>query len=368
MRSYLAYLKSPAIILRGSFCGVNKVLNKFMELAFQEARKGKSTWLNPLVGAVIVKNQKVIGLGHHETFGHEHAEINALKSLTSISDAKGATLFVTLEPCSHVGKTPPCVQKIFDVGITKVVIGQVDPNPIVSGRGIKYLENHNIQVENLNIKTDLNTAYEFFYREQRPLITIKYAMTLDGKINRDSVKHSLISNHESYLDSQKLRANNQVILIGENTLKLDNPRLTVREEAKLFPPIRAILVRDLKTINKDLKIFQNEAPIWFFTEKQTDQIFPNNVKVLVGNWTPESIITYLAEQKLQSILIEGGSHIQADFMQAKLVDKLIIYLANRVFGTGLSAVSGQTIKGLEFSKPIVKSLDSDLKITVWRKR
>lgn len=155
-----------------------------MKLAFIEARKGKNTWTNPQVGAVIVKDNQVLGQGHHETFGQNHAEINALNSLSDIAQAKGSTLYVTLEPCSHFGKTPPCVQKIVEVGIKKVVIGQIDPNPIVSGRGVEYLRDHGVEVEILELSSDLNSAYNFFYKNKRPLVTLKYAMTLDGKINR----------------------------------------------------------------------------------------------------------------------------------------------------------------------------------------
>ena len=253
-----------------------------MKLAFEEAKKGINTWTNPQVGAVIVKNDQVLGQGHHATFGHEHAEINAFKSLKNINDAKNATLYVTLEPCSHFGKTPPCVQKIAELGVKKVVIGQIDPNPLVSGKGVKYLQEHGVEVEEQLISSELNRSYNYFYKNNRPLVTVKYAMTLDGKINKNDGQRSIVSNQATFEDSQQLRSQQQVILIGENTLKIDDPALTVRDRKMLFPPIRAVVVRDINQISLDLKIFQTDEPIWFFSETKNRRTLPESVQVIVG--------------------------------------------------------------------------------------
>ena len=364
MKSYLAYLKSLAIFLRGFFCGVNRILNRFMKLAFTEARKGKDTWKNPQVGAVIVKNQQVLSSGHHETYGQNHAEINALKHLSDISQAEGATLYVTLEPCSHFGKTPPCVQRIVEVGIKKVVIAETDPNPIVSGNGIKYLEDHGVQVENLQQKNDLNVAYRFFHQHKRLLVTIKYAMTLDGKVNQTKGVRSMITNQEVFGDTQELRRQSQVILVGENTFKVDNPKLTVREEEK-FPPIRAVVIHDVNSVDLRMQIFQTNEPIYFFSQEKSQRELPENVQVFVDDWTPTKIVQKLTELGMQSILVEGGSHIQADFLKEKLCDRLIVYLANKVFGQGLPAINGP-VANLKFSKPEILLLADNLKITTWR--
>lgn len=337
-----------------------------MKLAFIEARKGKNTWTNPQVGAVIVKDNQVLGQGHHETFGQNHAEINTLNSLSDIAQAKGSTLYVTLEPCSHFGKTPPCVQKIVEVGIKKVVIGQIDPNPIVSGRGVEYLRDHGVEVEILELSSDLNSAYNFFYKNKRPLVTLKYAMTLDGKINRKKGTRSIISNQLAFDDSQKLRERNQVILIGENTLKVDDPKLTIRTKDLMFPPIRAVMVRDINTIASNSRLFQASGPIWIFSGTQSQQEFPQNVRILVNDWTPQRVIDYLGKQGLESVLIEGGSHIQADFFEQKLVDQIVIYLANKIFGQGLPAIWGKQLPTMNFSDLTVEQLGSNLKITTWR--
>jgi diaminohydroxyphosphoribosylaminopyrimidine deaminase/5-amino-6-(5-phosphoribosylamino)uracil reductase len=364
MESYLAYLKSPAKFLRGFFCGVNRILDRFMKLAFTEARKGKDTWKNPQVGAVIVKNQQILSSGYHETYGQNHAEINALQHLPDISEAYGSTLYVTLEPCSHFGKTPPCVQKIVEVGIKKVVIAETDPNPIVSGNGIKYLESHGVQVENLHQKNDLNLAYKFFHQNNRPLVTIKYAMTLDGKVNQTKGTRSMITNQEVFKDSQELRRESQVILVGENTFKIDDPKLTVRKKEK-FPPIRAVVIRDVNSVDLKRRIFQTSEPIYFFSQKKSSRILPKNVQVFVDDWTPLKIIQKLGHLGIQSILVEGGSHLQADFLNEKLCDRLVIYLANKIFGQGLPAINGPVAK-LKFAQPEILTLADNLKITTWR--
>lgn len=338
-----------------------------MKLAFEQAKKGKDTWTNPQVGAVIVKNNRVLGQGHHATFGREHAEITAFKSLKNIDDAKDATLYVTLEPCSHFGKTPPCVQTIVQLGVKKVVIGQIDSNPLVSGKGVKYLQDHGVVVEEQLINSELNHSYNYFYKNNRPLVTIKYAMTLDGKINKNKGQRSIVSNQAAFEDSQQLRSRQQVILIGENTLKVDDPALTVRDKKMLFPPIRAVVVKDINQISLDLKIFQTNEPIWFFSEKGNRRTLPENTRVIVGEWTPENILNYLATQKIQAVLIEGGSFLQAKFLSAGLVEKIVIYLANKIYGSGLPAVWGVDFDPIDFIELTVEKLRDNLKITTWRK-
>ncbi|WP_225354068.1 bifunctional diaminohydroxyphosphoribosylaminopyrimidine deaminase/5-amino-6-(5-phosphoribosylamino)uracil reductase RibD [Lacticaseibacillus saniviri] len=167
--------------------------SEYMALAVQAAQKGNGhTWTNPMVGAVIVKQQHVLAVGYHHRFGEAHAEIDALNQLASSADARGATMYVTLEPCSHFGKTPPCAKRLVSVGLRRVVIGQIDPNPLVAGKGIAILRTAGIAVEILATTQGLNPAYNFFYQHQRPQVTLKYAMSLDGKINA-AQKHAVIS-------------------------------------------------------------------------------------------------------------------------------------------------------------------------------
>jgi diaminohydroxyphosphoribosylaminopyrimidine deaminase/5-amino-6-(5-phosphoribosylamino)uracil reductase len=342
----------------------------FMNIAFEEARKGQSTWTNPQVGAVIVKDGRILAQGHHEKFGGPHAEINTLNHLKNIEDAKGADMYVTLEPCSHFGKTPPCCQKVAEVGIKRVFIGMQDPNPVVSGNGIKYLENSGVKVKNLHMTGNINQAYIFYYQQQRPQITLKYAMSLDGKINKSGNERTIITGKQAYADSQRLRAMNQAIIIGENTLKIDDPLLTVRDQQMDFPPLRVIVVRDVNSVSLDVKIFQKStSKVLILSQTSSTRALPNNIQVAVNqDWTPDKIIAFLTEKNIESVLVEGGSHLQADFVKAGLVDKLVIYLAPKLFGgSGLAAVSGHFDSSeIDFETPDLLQLGDDLKIELRR--
>ncbi|MFD1417995.1 bifunctional diaminohydroxyphosphoribosylaminopyrimidine deaminase/5-amino-6-(5-phosphoribosylamino)uracil reductase RibD [Companilactobacillus keshanensis] len=340
----------------------------YMKLVLDAASKGHSTWTNPKVGAVIVKNNQILAIGHHEKFGENHAEINALSKLSKLTDAKGATLYVTLEPCSHFGKTPPCVEKIVQAGIKKVVIGQIDPNPIVSGFGVDYLKEHNVNVEINDIYPKFNRSYNFFYKNNRPLITIKYAMTLDGKINHIRNNRSILTESAAYMDSQKLRSQNQAILIGENTFKIDDPELTVRLNNMKFSPIRLILIKDINQVDLSEKIFKVNSEIWFLSKTKPKKDFSKNVSIFVDDWTPNKILKLLTEHSIQSLLIEGGSSLQANFISSNLVDNFVVYIAPKIFGgQGLPAIFGEELSKIMNLKNLqVKNLKPDLKITAER--
>lgn len=340
-----------------------------MNIAFDEARKGKSTWTNPQVGAVIVKNGKILAQGHHEKFGGPHAEINTLNKLSSIDDALDADMYVTLEPCSHFGKTPPCVQRLVEVGIKRVYIGMQDPNPVVSGNGIKYLLDHGIAVKNLHEDGGINQAYIFYYQHQRPLITLKYAMTIDGKINQFEQKRSMITGKEAYQDSQKLRSDNQAILIGEHTLTIDNPKLTVRTEQMDFPPIRVVVVRDIDNLDSNLQIFKNsDSKVYFLTEKNTGRDLPGNITVKVGQWDVKAIVEFLSKENIESLLVEGGSFLQAACIKEKLIDNLVVYIAPKIFGgNSLPAVRADFESSeIDFEKPAITQLGPDIKLELRR--
>ena len=340
-----------------------------MQIAFAEAAKGESTWTNPKVGALIVKDGQILAKGHHEKFGGPHAEINTLSHLKNISDAKGADMYVTLEPCSHFGKTPPCVQKLVEVGISRVFIGEVDPNPIVSGRGIKYLKDHGIEVTDMDCQSEINEAYNFYYQKKRPLVTLKYAMTMDGKINQKNGQRSIITGQTAYQDAQKLRSENQAILIGEHTLKVDDPQLTVRIKKMDFPPIRVVVVDSADEISTDMKIFQDtSSEIYLLSKQAATKQFPDQVHVEVGDWTPKEIVKFLAEKNIESLLVEGGSHLQADFVAAKLLDKVVVYLAPKIFGgNALPAIATDSqAQAIALTETELTQLGSDLKVELRR--
>lgn len=345
------------------------VVSKYFQMAVKAAKKGQATWTNPQVGAVIVKDQQVLAVGYHHQFGQRHAEIDALAQLADVSQAKGATMYVTLEPCSHYGKTPPCAKRLTEVGISHVVIGQLDPNPLVSGKGIAILKAHGVQVEILGEILGLNVAYNFFYQHQRPLVTLKYAMSLDGKINGAKEKRTLITQSVAQQDAQQLRRQQQVILVGEHTLSIDNPHLTVRTVPMVFPPIRAALVRHVDDVDQQSHLFDQSAPTWFFSETASSTKLPPNIRVFVNpHWTPKTMVQKLADEGVQSLLVEGGSHLQADFIAAELVDDLVIYVAPIVLGgTGLPTVIGRPLTARTgFKKPTVSMLGSDIRIQTRR--
>jgi diaminohydroxyphosphoribosylaminopyrimidine deaminase/5-amino-6-(5-phosphoribosylamino)uracil reductase len=334
-----------------------------------QARKGLGqTWKNPLVGAVIVKNGQILAKGYHHRFGEKHAEIDAISHLENEKEAARATIYVTLEPCSHQGKTPPCVNKIIELGFKRVVIGQIDPNPLVAGKSIERLKQHGIQVTNLNNSESLNPAYNFYFRNNRPLITLKYAMSLDGKINQKNGYRTKLTGNDTFQDTQELRRMNQAILIGENTLKVDNPQLTVRSNPA-FPPFRIVLIHNAQKLDLQQAIFQSDGPIYILTNQENEQALPENVHVLVDEgWTPQKIIDFLTKKDIQSLLIEGGSHIHADFIKSDLVDNLMVYIAPKLIGgTGLPSVWGQGLpEMMNFEIKQIIQLGSDVKISARR--
>lgn len=343
--------------------------SKFMQLAADAARKGTDTWTNPQVGAVIVNQHQTLAVGYHHQYGRRHAEIDALSQLDEISQAKGATMYVTLEPCSHYGKTPPCAKRLAEVGIARVVIGQLDPNPIVSGKGVKILQDHGIQVKVLNDSLGLNVAYNFFYQYQRPLVTLKYAMSLDGKINGPKNERTMLTATAAQQDVQQLRSRQQAILVGEHTLSVDDPRLTVRTSEMVFPPIRAVLVHHVDEIERHRHLLDQAAPTWVFSETPSTRELPVNVQVFTDpHWTPRGIVQFLANKGIQSLLVEGGSHLQADFIAAELVDDVVVYVAPKMLGgTGLPAAIGQSLTAqTHFEKPTISLLGSDVRIQTRR--
>lgn len=311
----------------------------------------------------------MVATGYHHQFGHAHAEVDALNQLTTLEQARGATLYVTLEPCCHTGKTPPCVKRIVASGIKRVVIGQLDPNPLVGGNGVKFLQAHDVAVTICDYPMALNRAYNFFYRHQRPLITMKYAMSLDGKINQQTGQRTLLTGAAAWQDSQKLRTQQQAILIGEHTLLVDNPQLTVRQQELRFPPLRVVVVRDVNRLSPELALFKVPTPVWFLSQTPPRQALPPQVKVFVdAAWRPASIVAFLAQQGVQSVLIEGGSHLQAAFIAERLFDDLVIYVAPKILGgQGLPAIAGAILPQLlNLHQVKYQSVGADLRISAQR--
>lgn len=347
----------------------------YMMLAIEQAKRGGvATYQNPQVGAVLVKDHTVIASGYHHHFGGDHAEVDTLKDVPHEVSA-GATLYVTLEPCSHFGKTPPCSHLIVRAGIRKVVIGQLDPNPLVSGKGRDYLQAHGVTVEDQarSEAIQLNAHYNWFYRQKRPWITLKYAMTLDGKINAHANQRSLISNQASYLDSQNLRAHFHAILIGEKTLTTDDPALTVRMQALTYPPVRLVVLTNSQVaLNTQLtaaSTIQTYLLCKSASSADAELRSQANLDVLIDDWTPAKIAELCVDHGWQSLLVEGGSHLHAAFSRAGLVDEIVTYLAPTVFGgDALPAIHDHLASSpLTFGSLKVTPLADNIKIQARRK-
>ncbi len=318
----------------------------FLKRAIDLARKGKYlTKPNPMVGCVIVKDSEVIAEGYHMKYGSNHAEINALDDLyknNNISEAefRQLTLYCTLEPCCHHGKTGPCTDAIIKSGIKKVVIGIKDPNPKVSGSGIKQLEDNGIEVLSGFFEEELiELNKHFFFKNtyNRPYIAVKIASSADGMSHRKDNTFTWITSEQSRDDVQIVRAGFDAILTGGNTLRNDNPRMNARVDFEVNQPQKVLLTS--QEINKESNFF-----------KSGDVIINRSSDL-------NKVITDLSNTEINSILVEAGPNLVNAFLNNDLVDEIIIYKSNITLGDeGVSWFENKTIESLGFD------LKSSLKI------
>lgn len=322
-----------------------------MQEALRIARLGGRTSPNPMVGAVIVRGDKIIGKGYHKGKGTPHAEIAALKKTKT--DTKGAALYVNLEPCCHWGTTPPCTEAIIKAGIKEVHASIIDPAKWVNGKGIKELENAGIKVVTGECKDkaeELNEAYLKYIKTGFPFVTLKAAMTLDGKIASSSKVREWITNSEAQKFVHTLRARVDAILIGKGTIQIDNPKLTVRL-VKGKNPLRIVLDSDM-SIPRSSKVFgqgciiattstaQTEIPnakLWKLSKDKTEKI---DLSVLLKK---------AGEEGIQSILIEGGEKVFTRALASNIVDKVYFIIAPKITGGGLSVTGDLGIKKISDS-------------------
>ncbi|HWR83285.1 MAG TPA: bifunctional diaminohydroxyphosphoribosylaminopyrimidine deaminase/5-amino-6-(5-phosphoribosylamino)uracil reductase RibD [Candidatus Deferrimicrobium sp.] len=334
----------------------------YMRRALHLAEKGRGwTSPNPMVGAVLVKNQQIIGEGYHRSAGTDHAEIVAIKKARG--RATGATLYATLEPCCHTGRTGPCVEAIIEAGIKRVVYTVRDPDPRVSGRGARRLRGAGITVEKGLFKGEavtLNESYFAYHRNKRPFIIVKTAQTLDGRIATMSGQSKWISSAQSLKMAHRLRADADAVVIGMGTLKNDNPALTVRL-VKGKNPFRIVLSRSLdfpktcrlvddNTDGKTIIISHREAIASFLRTKRgrANTLLLWQVRLgRDGNLDLWEFVAQADKFGLRSLLVEGGSRVAASFLKAGLVDKYVAVIAPRILGSGVCAVDGLAVKSLE---------------------
>jgi len=333
-----------------------------MKQAIELAKKGMGfVNPNPLVGAVIVKDGLVIGRGWHEYFGGPHAEVNAIKDANG--NTESATIYVSLEPCSHYGKTPPCSLEIIRNKFSRVVIGCNDPNPLVAGQGIEMIRNAGIEVHvgilEKEVK-ELNEAFFKFIRTKLPFVVMKTAMSLDGKIATKTGDSKWISGDKSRQTVHQLRNQYSGIMVGINTVIKDDPLLSVRNiNGKTKHPIR-IIVDSNARIPLEAKILNSPeiAPTIIAvtnqaTEEKLRKLRDKEIQVIV---CPEKnarvdlrfIMQELAKQNIDSILLEGGGTLNFEALQEEIVDKVIAFIAPKIIGgaEALTAVEGSGISSL----------------------
>ncbi len=324
---------------------------KFMKRAISLALRGTGNVApNPRVGCVIVSNGEVIGEGWHERYGEAHAELNAFKNATE--DVRGATLYVTLEPCAHEGKTPPCAPLIVEKGIAEVVIGMLDPNPLVSGAGIQILQNAGIHVRTDVLKDECAWVNRFFVKnitQKIPYVVLKTAQSLDGCIATMRGESQWITGEESRRRTHLLRAECDAVLIGKNTALLDNPSLTVRH-TKGRNPKRIILDTNL-SLPLGLKLFTDDErsrTIIFCSEEAANSRKAETLKVAGvqietaeienGSVVLKNVLKKLSDNyKISSVLVEGGAGIFSNFLKENLADELHIFTAPMLIGNGQHA-------------------------------
>ncbi len=304
------------------------------------AKKGLGkTYPNPMVGAIIVKDGEIVGTGYHRAYGLPHAEVEALR--IAGQKAFGATLYVNLEPCSHYGKTPPCVDAIIKAGIKEVVIGTVDPNPLVRGNGIKRLKEAGISVkvgilERLCKET--NEAFFTYMTKKRPFFTLKLALSLDGKIATKSGDSKWITGDLARRYVHVLRASSQAVIVGINTVIKDDPLLTCRLKRPFKNPKRVILDSSGK-IPEDAKVLENpENCIIFTTESGESNLkFARDIgaKVLVcgkAKVNLDLLQKELFKMDMVSVLVEGGAEVAGSFFDRSLIDKVFFFISPKIFG------------------------------------
>jgi diaminohydroxyphosphoribosylaminopyrimidine deaminase/5-amino-6-(5-phosphoribosylamino)uracil reductase len=322
----------------------------YMLIALTLARRGLgNVEPNPVVGAVIVKNGKVIGRSWHKKFGGPHAEINALADCTKRGgNPKGATMYVTLEPCCHYGKTGPCTDAIIDAKLKKVVVATIDPSKHANGKGIRQLRKAGIIVDIGECKAEarlLNAPFLKFASMSRPWVTLKWAQSIDGKLawSKPDDKHRWISCEESRIDAHKLRSRVGSILVGINTVLKDDPLLTPRP-SRGKKPLRIVLDNRLR-IPLDCQLLKtaSDVPLLIVTQAATLRAKPKKAKQIVGRGAeivgcPASssnlsfLLEELSKRGVQHLLVEGGPTVIGSFLKENLADEIVVYIAPKVLG------------------------------------
>ncbi|MFD2200139.1 bifunctional diaminohydroxyphosphoribosylaminopyrimidine deaminase/5-amino-6-(5-phosphoribosylamino)uracil reductase RibD [Shivajiella indica] len=312
---------------------------RFMLRAIELAEFGRGKVSpNPMVGCVIVHNGQIIGEGYHEIYGGPHAEPNAISSVKNKDLISESTAYVSLEPCAHWGKTPPCADLLVEKGIKKVVIGAVDSNPLVGGKGIEILKNAGVEVIAHILESKVraqNSRFFTFMEKNRPYIILKWAQTQDNFIARENYDSKWISNVYSRQLVHKWRTQEDAIMVGTQTAKYDNPKLNVRDWIGKNP-IRIVVDREL-ILDSNLHLFdKSQATLRYNQIKSGNQNNLEWIKLREG-FEISDILEDLHVRKIQSIIIEGGAQLLNKFIQLELWDEARVFIGKKKFGAGIQA-------------------------------
>lgn len=339
---------NPEISANSASAGVGAAVDSRMWSAFDctmmqrclsLARQAQGqTSPNPLVGAVIVRDGQIVGEGFHPKAGQPHAEVFALRAAGEL--AKGATIYVNLEPCNHYGRTPPCSEALVAAGVAKVVVGMVDPNPLVGGGGIERLRKAGIEVVvGVEEKDCLRLNEAFIHRivHRRPFGILKYAMTLDGKIATSTGHSSWVTSKDSRSEVYQLRSICDAVIVGGNTVRLDNPRLTTHDPV-IRNPLRVVMSRSLN-LPPQARLWQVEdAPTLVVTETGVNPEFQKMLKnkgvevVELDVLTPDAVMVHLYDRQFSAVLWECGGTLAACAIAGGAVQKILAFIAPKIIG------------------------------------
>ncbi|MDI6758619.1 MAG: bifunctional diaminohydroxyphosphoribosylaminopyrimidine deaminase/5-amino-6-(5-phosphoribosylamino)uracil reductase RibD [Candidatus Omnitrophota bacterium] len=343
----------------------------FMNLAMNLALKGKGkTSPNPMVGALVVKNNRILGKGFHEKAGLAHAEIIALDEAKEKSE--GSTLYVTLEPCVHFGRTPPCVERIIKSKVKEVVVGMLDPNPLNNGKGINLLRQNGIKVEAGFLENELKKLNEVFIKyitKKLPFVTIKVAQSLDGRIATREGDSKWITSDKSRIFSHRRRAGYDAIMVGANTVLRDNPMLNAWFSKK--QPKKIIVDSEL-SISENANIFSSQVPVIIVTlpvepgqETENRKALSQKAVILevkgkAGQINLKEMMRKLAKIEIANIIVEGGGMLVGSLFDEGLVDKILFFISPKIIG-GKNAISSVMGKGRARIDNVIKVKDMELK-------
>lgn len=311
----------------------------YMQRALELAELGRgSVSPNPMVGCVLVKDDFIIGEGYHRKYGEAHAEVNAVNEVQDPKLIQGATAYVTLEPCAHFGKTPPCANLLVEMKVGKVVIAAVDSNPLVGGKGIEILKEAGIEVVTGVLEKEARWQNRRFFTQiekKRPYVILKWAQTADGFVARKDYSSKWISNFSSRQLVHKWRAEEDAIMVGKNTAKYDNPALNVRDWIGKNP-LRIVIDSRLE-LSKDLKLFDQAVPTVCYNTQKSERHGNLEFVKLKSGFSVMDILEDLHQKKIQSLIVEGGSFLLNKFLESELWDEARVFTSQNKFEEGIEA-------------------------------